>query len=108
MGTQRTLGHMAETADGIDRTKRVDPASLGGMTMRSEPHVGTMRTSEKPVMNRADSTMRADGIVALGEDARNDFFMLKGVKYKNVQCLSDNSGEAQVFLVEGEEGQRQF
>ena len=100
MGTQRTLGHMAETADGIDRTKRVDPASLGGMTMRSEPLVGTMRTSEKPVMNRADSTMRADGIVALGEDARNDFFMLKGVKYKNVQCLSDNSGEAQVYLVE--------
>lgn len=29
-------------------------------------------------------------------------FMLKGVLYKNIKCLSDNSGEAQVFLVEAD------
>jgi serine/threonine protein kinase len=33
-------------------------------------------------------------------------FLLKGRLYRSVKCLSDNSGEAQVFLVEGEEGQR--
>ena len=33
-------------------------------------------------------------------------FLLKGRLYRSIKCLSDNSGEAQVFLVEGEEGQR--
>ena len=46
----------------------------------------TMRSSEP----MADPTMTCDG----------DSFVLKGEKYRNVECLSDNSGEAQVFLVE--------
>ena len=33
-------------------------------------------------------------------------FLLKGRIYRSIKCLSDNSGEAQVFLVEGEEGER--
>ena len=33
-------------------------------------------------------------------------FMLKGRLYRGIKTLSDNSGEAQVFLVEGEEGER--
>ena len=33
-------------------------------------------------------------------------FMLKGRIYQSIKCLSDNSGEAQVFLVKGEEGER--
>ena len=33
-------------------------------------------------------------------------FMLKGRIYQSIKCLSDNSGEAQVFLVRGEEGDR--
>ena len=33
-------------------------------------------------------------------------FVLKGRLYRGVKCLSDNSGEAQVFLVEGDEGER--
>ena len=39
------------------------------------------------------------------QDIAGDVFVLKGVKYKNKQCLSENSGEAQVYLVErdGEE-----
>ena len=32
--------------------------------------------------------------------------MLKGRFYRGIKCLSDNSGEAQVFLVEGDEGER--
>ena len=32
-------------------------------------------------------------------------FVLKGRIYRGIKCLSDNSGEAQVFLVEGEEGE---
>ena len=33
-------------------------------------------------------------------------FMLKGRIYQSIKCLSDNSGEAQVFFVRGEEGDR--
>ena len=33
-------------------------------------------------------------------------FMLKGRIYQSIKCLSDNSGEAHVFLVKGEEGER--
>ena len=35
-----------------------------------------------------------------GSDEEKSYFILKGTKYRNVQSLSDNSGEAQVFLVE--------
>lgn len=54
--------------------------------------------------NRGDSTVRATAQAEIPSAAGNGF-MLKGVFYKNLKCLSDNSGEAQVFLVErdGEE-----
>ena len=37
---------------------------------------------------------------------RDGDFVLKGRFYRGIKCLSDNSGEAQVFLVEGDEGER--
>lgn len=47
-----------------------------------------------------DNTVRADGISVEESNAEGSSFMLKGVSYKNVQSLSNNTGEAQVFLVE--------
>jgi len=38
-----------------------------------------------------------------GGDSSGDF-VLKGRMYRGIKCLSDNSGEAQVYLVEGDEG----
>lgn len=38
-----------------------------------------------------------------GADGENGTFLLKGITYRKLECLSDNSGEAQVFLVEYEE-----
>ena len=38
------------------------------------------------------------------KDSAGDF-VLKGRVYRGIKCLSDNSGEAQVFLVEGDEGE---
>ena len=40
------------------------------------------------------------------DDFRDGDFILKGRMYRGIKCLSDNSGEAQVFLVEGDEGER--
>ena len=74
----------------VDRTIHVEPAA-GDMTMRPAATDMTMRT-----VGRDDPDM---------QDMAGDFFVLKGVKYQNKQCLSENSGEAQVYLVErdGEE-----
>ena len=52
-----------------------------------------------------DGTIRHEGDQFLmqassDESAKEKIFVLKGVDYREVECLSDNSGEAQVFLVE--------
>ena len=58
-----------------------------------------------PFDGSADMTLRSGETKkkASGGDVE---FLLKGRLYRSVKCLSDNSGEAQVFLVEGEEGER--
>ena len=86
----------------VENTVHVEPAA-GDMTVRpaamdqtdaSGSMDMTMRTTTNSVQD--DSEM---------QDVAGDYFVLKGVKYKNKQCLSENSGEAQVYLVErdGEE-----
>ncbi len=62
---------------------------------------GTMRPSiVEPSSPSLDGTARADGIEASAGDVKDDFFILKGISYRRLRVLSDNSGEAQVFLVE--------
>ena len=48
-------------------------------------------------------TLRGTGIGAVKESV-TDHFVLKGQNYRKVECLSDSSGEAQIFLVENEAG----
>ena len=87
MSTLRTSN--TENPD-VDRTIHVEPAA-GDMTIRPAAMDMTMRT-----VGHDDPDV---------QDTTGDYFVLKGVKYQNVQCLSENSGEAQVYLVErdGEE-----
>ncbi len=54
----------------------------------------------------ADKTVRPSADDKTNREGGDTEFMLKGRMYRNVKCLSDNSGEAQIFLVEGEEGER--
>ena len=76
--------------------------------------MATDRTiKETPV---ADKTFVGTGIMrtirttrgteAPAEQAK-DFFIVKGQKYRNVECLSDTTGEAQIFLVE-DENEKEF
>ncbi|MBO6030924.1 MAG: protein kinase [Prevotella sp.] len=74
--------HVEPLAD--DNTLRPESDS----TVSPDAMDTTMRT-----MGQADSDM---------QDVSGDFFVLKGVKYRKKQCLSENSGEAQVYLVERE------
>jgi len=59
--------------------------------------VSSDRTSAPDVTMRPAEPM-AEPVVDMAADG--DFFVLKGEKYRNLDCLSDNSGEAQVFLVD--------
>ena len=99
MATDRPTNiSLTDDEPAVDSTMR--PASLDG-TMRPATLDGTMRPAEPAL----DGTARVNGEMAQPEEISGDFFVLKGVNYRKVRCLSDNSGEAQVFLVEkdGEE-----
>ena len=52
------------------------------------------------IPSTGESTMRPSEPIPEQVQLDSDFFDLKGVKYRKVECLSDNSGEAQVFLVD--------
>ena len=98
MSTERTIRpeNLDSTVRSTDIGGTVRPASLDGtirVTNTAAPSLGL------------DGTVRADNMYIQLEDINDNSFLLKGVKYRNLQCLSDNSGEAQVFLVEkdGEE-----
>ena len=86
MSTERTLdtGRPEET----DQTLRPDQDT----TMRP--------TTIEPEAPLLDGTARADGIGVSNDVVKEDSFILKGISYKRLSVLSDNSGEAQVFLVE--------
>ena len=77
---------VGDTSQNLDGTMRAPggPTPAGNMM----PADGeTTRRSSEPMANNA----------VLND---SDFFTLKGEKYHNQKCLSDNSGEAQVFLVD--------
>lgn len=90
MSTARPYGPN-QTGD-IDKTRRqTSTIDAGDATIRP--------TDSSMTVTQMDSTYRV-GVVSKSDDVKGDFFVLKGEKYRNVQSLSDNSGEAQVFLVE--------
>ena len=65
----------------------------------------TMRVTTSKPAAAVETTIRPDGNTG-GQAGGEVEFLLKGKVYRSIKCLSDNSGEAQVFLVEGSEGQR--
>ena len=98
MSTERTI-----RPENLDSTVR--STDIGG-TVRPASLDGTIRVTNTVAPSLGlDGTVRADNMYIQQEDINDNSFLLKGVKYINLQCLSDNSGEAQVSLVEkdGEE-----
>ena len=77
----------------VEKTMHVEPAS-GDVTARPAS------MDQMAPSGSVDMTKRAIANPGQNEsDVQNvagDYFVLKGVKYKNKQCLSENSGEAQV------------
>lgn len=123
MSTERTVNDITNSGadmgatmrpQGVDGTIRpsdndgtIRPANLDG-TMRPASFDGTVRPSDMNGTKRPsnlDGTFKTGGSMASQDEINENGFLLKGIQYRKIQCLSDNSGEAQVFLVEkdGEE-----
>ena len=85
----------------MDVTNRPAAPKNADATIR----VGTPQAAQS---GASDITVRpGTKIQDTSDDAINDGdFVLKGRLYRGIKCLSDNSGEAQVFLVQGDEGER--
>ena len=82
-------------------TQRVNTSSPADndSTVRPADNDSTVRPAD------IESTIRPSDSAKQQSGGEVDF-LLKGRLYRNIKCLSENSGEAQVFLVEGEEGER--
>jgi len=116
-GTDRSVtdNNVSPASDGntplVSDDGTLRPSVQGTAPLANDSGDGTLRPSVQgtaPLANDStfrpanDSTMRPSMPMADDDnDTQNDnYFILKGKKYLNLQCLSDNSGEAQVFLVE--------
>ncbi len=65
----------------------------------------TYRIENSKTAAQGDLTLRPTGATQHHTGGEMEF-LLKGRLYRSIKCLSESSGEAQVFLVEGEEGER--
>ena len=88
----------------MDETIRKPNPVQGEATIR--PSAAPEATIRRTVVPEgvADKTIRPGDQAKTQAEGGVDF-VLKGKAYRNIKCLSDNSGEAQVFLVEGDEGE---
>jgi len=72
--------------------------------MDSELQADADRTLRPAQCDDGDRTLRPAISVANTQETQTGDFVLKGCVYRGVKCLSDKSGEAQVYLVEGQDG----
>ena len=78
----------------VDRTLHVEGDAMD-RTLR--PADDTLAPESMP---SNDTTYLSNDHGTSMDDPTGEYFMLKGVRYKKVRSLSENSGEAQVYLVE--------
>lgn len=82
------------------------------VTNRKQENIDTSATIRVDALpqntseTNGDVTIRPGGEAPRPTDEQNADFVLKGRLYQGVRTLSETSGEAQVFLVRGEEGER--
>ena len=95
MNTDRTLDPSQQ--ENVNATHRIDSgsATIRANALTVRPASATISPSTK-----IGGVFKPDSFEAQNDNVDDKFFLLKDKKYKNVQSLSANTGEAQVFLVE--------
>ena len=101
MGTDKTI--IGQTTDmGTDKTIIGRPADLGmDKTIIGQP---SARETDNTFLKDDSATVttvvqRMPEKESAGEEALGNDFLLRGRIHKNIRCLSESSGEAQVYLV---------
>ena len=95
MSTLRTPNNNPEKMNpDVDTTLHVDGASTDS-TMRPAQEM-----SSDASIQFGDSTFVSRDVASGMAEFTGDYFNLKGIRYKKKSTLSENSGEAQVYLVE--------
>ena len=93
--------------DTIDKTLRSDATIAPGRTISPDNTLGatTMRTQVDGLRtaNVSTATIMPGGNTPGKSGAPAETFFIRGEQYTKLETLSDNSGEAQVFLVEKDE-----
>ena len=90
MVTDRTDYHQ-------DQGERTIAPNAGSQTYRAASELIEEKTNH--ILDGTMKTAKSDDFVS-GVTMNSDVFILKGSSYKKIECLSDTSGEAQIFLVE--------
>lgn len=84
-----------------DKTVRVGSNIADGATIRVDSPQPTQSADQQAAV---ETTLRPSAQHVDDKTPGEGDFILKGKVYHPVKCLSDSSGEAQVYLVEGSEG----
>jgi len=93
----------------MDIDKTINHLDRTGRMVDMNSNASTLRAQDDKTLQPNISTAVPPGVTlkAIGETEKyvannkigNTFFTLKGIQYKCIKCLSDSSGEAQIFLV---------
>ena len=71
----------------------------GPQNMTATIRVDNPQRTSAVTSGNNEVTVKPGSSAILSEEPGSDDFVLKGRIYRCVRCISDNSGEAQVFLV---------
>ena len=84
--------------DRMNKTYRIESDN----TVATDTQAATASSTHQAV-EKTLRTLRNGGNETATEQ-ENDSYIIKGEKYRKKECLSENSGEAQIFLVQAEDG----
>ena len=88
----------------INATRRINvgPSTVRPASSTIRPASATVRPASSTIRSSAmmGGSVRPNSLATPDDNVDDKYFLLKGNKYKNIQSLSEDTGEAQVFLVE--------
>ena len=102
MNTDRTFDPTRQEDINATRRINVGPSTVRPASSTIRPASATVRPASSTIRSSAmmGGSVRPNSLATPDDNVDDKYFLLKGNKYKNIQSLSEDTGEAQVFLVE--------
>ena len=105
MNTDRTFDPAQQGDMNATRRINVGPSTVRPNSSTVRPTSSTLRPASATIRSSTmmGGSARPNSFLLQNENVDDQYFLLKGNKYKNLKSLSADTGEAQVFLVERDE-----